>query len=51
VVSPLDAIRSYSCSGIDALLMDNFLLTKVPFQPSGGTPVRKDSTALSLSGF
>jgi carbamoyltransferase len=31
VVSPLDAIRSYACSGIDALLMDNFLLTKVPF--------------------
>jgi carbamoyltransferase len=30
VVSPLDAIRSYACSGIDALLMDNFLLTKVP---------------------
>lgn len=30
VVSPLDAIRSYSCSGIDALLMDNFLLTKAP---------------------
>ena len=30
VVSPVDAIRSYSCSGIDALLMDNFLLTKAP---------------------
>ncbi len=30
VVSPLDAIRSYACSGIDALLMDNFLLTKAP---------------------
>jgi carbamoyltransferase len=30
VVSPVDAIRSYACSGIDALLMDNFLLTKAP---------------------
>lgn len=30
VVSPVDAIRSYSCSGVDALLMDNFLLTKAP---------------------
>ena len=51
VVSPLDAIRSYSCSGIDALLMDNFLLTKAPFQPSGQARQRKESAALSLSGF
>ena len=32
VVSPLDAIRSYHCSGIDALMINNFLLSKVPFQ-------------------
>jgi carbamoyltransferase len=32
VVSPLDAIRSYYCSGIDALMINNFLLSKVPFQ-------------------
>jgi carbamoyltransferase len=51
VVSPLDAIRSYSCSGIDALLMDNFLLTKAPFQPSGQVRQRKESASLSLSGF
>lgn len=51
VVSPLDAIRSYSCSGVDALLMDNFLLTKAPFQPSGETKQRKESASLSLSGF
>jgi carbamoyltransferase len=51
VVSPLDAIRSYSCSGIDALLMDNFLLTKAPFQPSGQPRQRKESASLSLSGF
>jgi carbamoyltransferase len=51
VVSPLDAIRSYSCSGIDALLMDNFLLTKAPFQPSGQVRKRKESASLSLSGF
>lgn len=45
VVSPLDAIRSYSCSGVDALLMDNFLLTKAPLaaarpmhEGSAGTP-------------
>jgi carbamoyltransferase len=29
VVSPLDAIRSYNCSGIDALMINNFLLSKV----------------------
>lgn len=51
VVSPLDAIRSYSCSGVDALLMDNFLLTKAPFQPSGETRQRKETASLSLSGF
>jgi len=32
VVSPLDAIRSYNCSGIDALMINNFLLSKVPLQ-------------------
>jgi len=32
VVGPLDAIRSYNCSGIDALMINNFLLSKVPFQ-------------------
>jgi carbamoyltransferase len=29
VVRPRDAVRSYFCSGIDALLIDNFLLSKV----------------------
>jgi carbamoyltransferase len=28
VVNPRDAIRSYYCSGIDALVMDNFVLSK-----------------------
>jgi carbamoyltransferase len=28
VVSPRDAVRSYFCSGVDALLMGNFLLSK-----------------------
>ena len=51
VVSPLDAIRSYACSGIDALLMDNFLLTKVPFHPSEQVGQRKEPVSLSLSGF
>jgi carbamoyltransferase len=43
VVSPLDAIRSYSCSGVDALLMDNFLLSKAPIPASA--PVREHPTA------
>ena len=43
VISPLDAIRSYACSGIDALLMDNFLLTKVPFVMAS-TPARESSS-------
>lgn len=49
VVSPLDAIRSYSCSGIDALLMDNFLLTKVPFAslPGHTREMKPESAALS----
>ncbi|HEY1658696.1 MAG TPA: carbamoyltransferase C-terminal domain-containing protein [Candidatus Sulfotelmatobacter sp.] len=55
VVSPLDAIRSYACSGIDALLMDNFLLTKAPFQPSSEfkheSKQKRESASLSLSGF
>jgi carbamoyltransferase len=48
VVSPLDAIRSYACSGIDALLMDNFLLTKVPFA-SASAPARETTSSSSLS--
>jgi carbamoyltransferase len=28
VVTPRDAIRSYFCSGIDALVIDNFVLSK-----------------------
>ena len=28
VVSPRDALRSYFCSGVDALVMDNFVLSK-----------------------
>jgi carbamoyltransferase len=51
VVSPLDAIRSYACSGIDALLMDNFLLTKVPFQASAPARKPQEPASLSLSGF
>jgi carbamoyltransferase len=30
VLTPRDAIRSYYCSGIDALVMDNFVLSKSP---------------------
>jgi carbamoyltransferase len=49
VVSPLDAIRSYSCSGIDALLMDNFLLTKVPFASVPGPTREPNSKSTVLS--
>ena len=28
VVRPKDAVRTYFCSGIDAVFIDNFLLTK-----------------------
>jgi hypothetical protein len=28
VVTPRDAVRSYFCSGIDALVIDNFVLSK-----------------------
>jgi carbamoyltransferase len=49
VVSPLDAIRSYACSGIDALLMDNFLLTKVPFATVSAPAREANSTPASLS--
>ena len=30
VVKPRDAVRSYFCSGIDALIIDNFVLSKTP---------------------
>ena len=30
VVKPRDAVRSYFCSGIDALVIDNFVLSKAP---------------------
>jgi carbamoyltransferase len=50
VVSPLDAIRSYACSGIDALLMDNFLMTKTPIS---ALPVTREvgESAATLSGI
>jgi carbamoyltransferase len=47
VVSPLDAIRSYSCSGVDALLMDNFLLSKAPLAAS--RPARETAPDISTT--
>lgn len=35
VVRPRDAMRSYFCSGIDALLIDNFLLSKTALSSAG----------------
>jgi carbamoyltransferase len=39
VVKPRDAVRSYFCSGIDALVIDNFILSKasVKVAPSPGS--------------
>lgn len=34
VVSPRDALRSYFCSGLDALIIDNFVLSKSPMHTS-----------------
>jgi hypothetical protein len=30
VVKPRDAVRSYFCSGIDAIVIDKFVLSKSP---------------------
>jgi carbamoyltransferase len=51
VVKPRDAVRSYFCSGMDALVIENFVLSKtaakiLPFyQPrlSIQQPLRRDS--------
>ncbi|MGA7930151.1 MAG: carbamoyltransferase C-terminal domain-containing protein, partial [Candidatus Sulfotelmatobacter sp.] len=40
VVKPRDAVRSYFCSGIDALVIDNFVLSKTPAK------IASDSVAL-----
>jgi carbamoyltransferase len=48
VVSPLDAIRSYACSGVDALFMDNFLLTKAPITTTRGAS-REEMPSTSIS--
>lgn len=45
VVTPRDAIRSYFCSGIDALVIDNFLLSKASVSPG-----LKEVSARSLGG-
>ena len=51
VVGPLDAIRSYACSGIDALLLDNFLMTKAPIA-AASVPLRDAKEKISaLSGI
>jgi carbamoyltransferase len=46
VVSPLDAIRSYYCSGIDALMINNFLISKIPFQ---NRPLAAEYSAAKVS--
>lgn len=46
VVTPRDAIRSYFCSGIDALVIDNFLLSKAanPQVPNSAPELRVGSS-------
>ena len=44
VVKPRDAVRSYFCSGIDALVIDNFVLSKTPAKIiSAAMPLTKAS--------
>ena len=47
VVSPLDAIRSYSCSGIDALMINNFLLSKAPIPAASTAPSYSSARVLA----
>ena len=39
VVKPRDAVRSYFCSGLDALVIDNFILSKTPAKFAPATVV------------
>jgi carbamoyltransferase len=39
VVKPRDAVRSYFCSGLDALVIDNFILSKTPAKLAPATVV------------
>jgi carbamoyltransferase len=51
VVSPLDAVRSYACSGIDALFIDRFLLTKMSSTMASAVGEHKTALAAPLSGL
>ena len=46
VVTPRDAVRSYFCSGVDALIMDKFVLSKSPANLASATslPLEKQLT-------
>ena len=51
VTDPRGAVRSFYCSGIDALLLDNFLMTKAPVA-AGAVPLRDAKEKVSvLSGI
>jgi carbamoyltransferase len=49
VVTPRDAIRSYFCSGIDALVVDNFVLSKSPIARDVAVNVRPNATVVPSS--
>ncbi|HWY53273.1 MAG TPA: carbamoyltransferase C-terminal domain-containing protein [Terriglobales bacterium] len=46
VVTPRDAIRSYFCSGIDALVIENFVLTKSPIARGLAVNVRPNASVV-----
>jgi carbamoyltransferase len=46
VVSPRDAVRSYSCSGLDALVMHNFVLSKASNLLAVVSPNKSTSSSL-----
>jgi carbamoyltransferase len=49
VVTPRDAIRSYFCSGVDALVMDNFVLSKSPIARDLSVNVRPNASVAPIS--
>ena len=47
VATPRDAIRSYYCSGIDALVIDNFVLSKTTIARKANKPVTVERLRVS----
>jgi carbamoyltransferase len=47
VVTPRDAIRSYFCSGVDALVIENFVLSKSPIHRDIAVNVQPSASVVS----